>query len=395
VSAPQLPPLALYVHLPWCVAKCPYCDFNSHALRADLPERAYVRALLADLEREAGAVVRRPLVSVYFGGGTPSLFSAGAIGAVLEAAHAHFASALALEVTLEANPGTVEHGRFHDYRAAGVTRLSLGVQSFARAQLAALGRIHDDRAAHAAIDEARAAGFDNFNIDLMYGLPGQEVDDAVADVRAACAHGPAHVSHYQLTLEPGTPFHKHPPPLPEDDACAAIQDATLAALADEGFVHYEISGHAQPGRECVHNLNYWTYGDYLGIGAGAHGKTTSQHGIRRTRKHRHPSAYLGAAETGDFVEEAHDVTTRDAAFEFMLNALRLRAGFRDAEFEARTGCAIADIASGLAEARRRGLLERVGDGWRPTAFGLRFLNDLQALFLPEETDGYALARSRT
>jgi oxygen-independent coproporphyrinogen-3 oxidase len=390
-----VPPLSLYVHLPWCVRKCPYCDFNSHPLRGELPVGEYVDALLADLEQDAALVEGRIVRTVFFGGGTPSLFPPAAIARLLAALRARLDCADNLEVTLEANPGTVEHGSFRDYRDAGVNRLSLGVQSFRRRHLIALGRIHDERAAHAAIEQAHAAGFDNFNIDLMYGLPGQDVEDAIADVRTACAHAPAHVSHYQLTLEPGTPFHRSPPVLPDEDACAAMQGATAAQLSEAGYAQYEVSAWARAGRECAHNLNYWTFGDYLGIGAGAHAKLTLGSSIRRTHKQRQPRAYLAAAHGAGRIEGEREVGPREAAFEFMLNALRLPAGFRTADFESRTGCPLALIGPIVAEAVARGLLEPAAGGWRPTALGLRFLNDLQALFLLEQPDPGVLAGSST
>jgi oxygen-independent coproporphyrinogen-3 oxidase len=378
-----VPPLALYVHLPWCVRKCPYCDFNSHELRTTLPEEVYVRALIADLEQDLAWVRDRTIETVFFGGGTPSLFSPAAIGRLLDAVATRMDCASGLEVTLEANPGTVEHGRFADYRAAGVNRLSIGVQSFDSGHLARLGRIHDDAAAHRALHEARAAGFDNFNIDLMYGLPQQNVAQAVADVTAACAHAPAHISHYQLTLEPGTPFHRSPPALPTEDESAAMQSETHAVLAGHGYEQYEVSAFSRPGRECAHNLNYWTFGDYLGIGAGAHAKISSVAGIRRLHKRRQPNAYVESAAGPERIEEMREVTPREAAFEYMLNALRLRRRFDVADFEARTRCPVTAIAPLLEEALDRGLLEGgPGEGYRSTAFGLRFLNDLQALFLP-------------
>jgi oxygen-independent coproporphyrinogen-3 oxidase len=391
----EAPPLSLYVHLPWCVRKCPYCDFNSHPLRGDLPEAAYVDALLADFGQDAQLVEGRSIRTVFFGGGTPSLFSAAAIARVLAAVRARLPCAGDLEVTLEANPGAIEHGSFRDYRDAGVNRLSLGVQSFHRTQLTALGRVHDERAAHAAIEQAQAAGFDNLNVDLMYGLPAQTVDEAVADVRAACEHGPAHVSHYQLTLEPGTPFHRSPPMLPDEDECAAMQGATAAVLADAGYGHYEVSAWAHAGRECAHNLNYWTFGDYLGVGAGAHAKLTIGSSIRRTHKRRQPRAYLETAGGARRIEGERDVPPREAAFEFMLNALRLPRGFRAADFESRAGCPSALIAPILTEAVARGLLEPTAEGWKPSVLGLRFLNDLQALFLPGQGVPAALAGSST
>jgi putative oxygen-independent coproporphyrinogen III oxidase len=388
-------PLSLYVHLPWCVRKCPYCDFNSHPLRGDVPEDAYLKALIADLDQDAVLATGRTIRTIFFGGGTPSLFSPDAIATLLESMRACIALADDLEVTLEANPGTVEHGSFRDYRGAGVNRLSLGVQSFEPRHLAALGRIHDERAAHAAIEQAQTAGFENFNIDLMYGLPDQTLAEALADVRAACAHAPAHISHYQLTLEPGTPFHRNPPPLPDEDAIDAIQTATIGMLADSGYAQYEISAHARRGRECAHNLNYWTFGDYLGIGAGAHAKITLGATIRRTDKRRQPRAYLASADRPERIAGQRDVLPREAAFEFMLNALRLPRGFQVADFEARTHTGISTIAPVLEHASARGLLEPITGGWRPSPLGLRFLNDLQALFLPDEPASSALAGSST
>ena len=389
------PPLSLYVHLPWCVRKCPYCDFNSHPLRGEIPEAAYLAALVADFEQDAALVASRTIRTVFFGGGTPSLFSPASIARLLEVVRARLDCASDLEVTLEANPGAIEHGSFRDYCDAGVTRLSLGVQSFQRRHLVALGRIHDERAAHAAIEQAQAAGFENLNIDLMYGLPEQSLADAVADVNEACAHAPAHISHYQLTLEPGTPFHRNPPPLPDDEACAAIQDATFAMLARHGYAQYEISAHARAGRECAHNLNYWTFGDYLGIGAGAHGKLTVGRSIRRVHKQRQPRAYMESAQGSERIAGEHEVAPREAAFEYMLNALRLCRGFSAGEFEARTGCDIPMIATIIEDAVARRLLQPTPEGWRPSPLGLRFLNDLQALFLPDEAPTHALAGSST
>jgi putative oxygen-independent coproporphyrinogen III oxidase len=378
----DLPPLALYVHLPWCVRKCPYCDFNSHELRGALPAAEYLRALLADFEQDIAQTSGRRLESVFFGGGTPSLFAPADLAALLDAVHARVPCADTLEVTMEANPGAVEHGRFRDYRAAGINRLSLGVQSFDTRNLAALGRIHDAEAAHVAIAQAQAAGFDNLNIDLMYGLPGQSPREALLDVRTACASAPAHISHYQLTLEPGTPFHRQPPVLPDEDACATIQEAAQACLHDAGYAQYEVSAYAQPARQCVHNLNYWHYGDYLGIGAGAHAKVTTAAGVRRTSKRRQPSAYVAQAQGPGRIEGEREIGPREAAFEYMLNALRLCNGFSRDELEERSRCAVEAIAPALAEATARGLLRPTASGWQPTALGSRFLNDLQALFLP-------------
>ncbi len=382
----EAPPLALYVHLPWCVRKCPYCDFNSHVVpAAGLPETAYLAALLDDLGFAARRLHGRELVSVFFGGGTPSLFAAESIGRVLELAARLFRVAPGLEVTLEANPGTVERGRFADYRAAGVTRVSLGAQSFDDAQLAALGRIHAARETLAAVEELAAAGLDDFNLDLMYALPRQTVAGAIADLEQALALGPAHLSHYQLTLEPGTAFERRPPPLPDEDSAFAMQAACQARLADAGFRQYEVSAWARDGRACRHNLNYWHFGDYLGIGAGAHGKVTdpARGVVQRTARVRSPARYLAAADPSSRIEETRDLTRDDLAFEFMLNALRVVDGFEAALFESRTGLTWASVAGSVGEAMARGLMAPGTAGrWRATALGRQFLNDLQAMFLP-------------
>ena len=374
------------MHLPWCVRKCPYCDFNSHVVpAAGLPEGAYVAALLEDLEFAAQGLHGRDLVSVFFGGGTPSLFAAESIGRVLQLAGRLFHAAPGLEVTLEANPGTVERGRFADYRAAGVNRVSLGAQSFDDAQLAALGRIHAARETFAAVEELAAAGLDDFNLDLMCALPRQTLAGALADVGQALALGPTHLSHYQLTLEPGTAFERRPPPLPDDDSAFAMQAACHARLAEAGFRQYEVSAWARDGRECRHNLNYWRFGDYLGVGAGAHGKITDPASgvVYRTARVRSPARYLAAAEPTARVEETRELSRDDLAFEFMLNALRLVDGFDEALFESRTGLPWVSVADRVGAAVARGLLESGSAGrWRPTALGRQFLNDLQAMFLP-------------
>ena len=383
---PQLtapPPLSLYVHYPWCVKKCPYCDFNSHTARGgsgDLPEGAYIDALLADLETALPQVWGRRVHSVFFGGGTPSLMSAAGFDRVLTGIRTLLPLDPLAEITLEANPGTVEAGRFRDYRAAGVNRLSLGIQSFDDAQLVRLGRIHDGREARVAIDTALAL-FDRVNLDLMYALPEQTVDAALADLDTALASGASHLSCYHLTLEPNTPFHRAPPRLPDADQSADMQDAIEARLADAGFRHYETSAFARPGQECVHNLNYWTFGDYLGIGAGAHGKLSSFDGIVREMRHKHPARYLDAAGTRDFVQESREVGVAELPFEFMMNALRLTGGFPRRLFTERTGLPLALIEAELADARERGLLEITTDDIRPTERGRRFLNDLLTLFL--------------
>ena len=381
------PPLSLYLHLPWCVRKCPYCDFNSHAVpAAGIPERAYVEALLDDLEYAALGCPGRPLVSVFLGGGTPSLFAAASIDRLLARARQLFAVDAGLEVTLEANPGTVERGRFAEYRDAGVTRVSLGAQSFADRCLAALGRIHSRGDTLAAVAELRAAGLDNFNLDLMYALPEQTPDDALADLEQALALEPAHVSHYQLTLEPGTAFERRPPRLPDEDEACTMQVACQSRLAAAGFDQYEVSAYAAGGRACRHNRNYWRFGDYLGIGAGAHGKLTDpvEGSVTRTARVRQPGRYLAARAPADRVEETRVLSADDLAFEFCLNALRLVEGFDADLFEARTGLPWSVLAAPVAAAQTRGLVTLGTDRKLvPTALGRQFLNDLQAIFLPK------------
>jgi len=382
------PPLALYVHLPWCVRKCPYCDFNSHRVPdSGIPEDAYLRALLEDLAYAAADCEDRPLVSVFFGGGTPSLFSPSAIERLLERARALLPVVHDLEVTLEANPGTVEHRAFAAYRAAGITRVSLGAQSFDARQLAVLGRIHAAEETRAAVDELHAAGIDNFNLDLMYALPAQDVAGALADLDAAIDLGPAHLSHYQLTLEPGTVFASRPPPLPDDDTSFEMQEACHARLADAGYGQYEVSAYARPGAQCRHNRNYWEFGDYIGIGAGAHGKRTHAGRITRTARHRSPARYMAAPSPAARVADEHQVDARELPFEFCLNALRLVDGFDVRAFESRTGLPRSTLEAGCSVARERGLLERAGELVIPTPLGRRFLNDLQAIFLAEPAIG--------
>jgi putative oxygen-independent coproporphyrinogen III oxidase len=380
------PPLALYVHLPWCVRKCPYCDFNSHAAPETLPQREYVAALLEDLEQDLELVAGRSLISIFFGGGTPSLFAPETIERFLAGVRARIACNADLEVTLEANPGTIEHGRFAGYKAAGVTRVSLGAQTFNDRHLRLLGRIHGADDVRRAVDELTAAGIANFNLDLMYALPEQSLAEALEDIHAAIALQPAHMSHYQLTLEPGTVFYHRPPPLPDEDVCWDMQLACQEALAVHGYAQYETSAYAREGRQCRHNLNYWSFGDYVGIGAGAHGKLTDvkQGHVIRTVRQRQPREYLRQPGAGR-VSARDVVASADLPFEFMLNALRLRAGFSIADFEARTGLAIGQIQGRLDEAQGRGLLERKGDRWLPTELGRRFLNDLQAMFLGDPT----------
>ncbi|HVI58663.1 MAG TPA: radical SAM family heme chaperone HemW [Luteimonas sp.] len=383
------PPLSLYVHLPWCVRKCPYCDFNSHEYRgagAAAPFAQYVQALLADLDFDLPLAWGRTVHSVFFGGGTPSLFPPDAIDAFLQGASARLRFAPGLEVTLETNPGTAEHGRFEEYRAAGVNRLSFGVQTFDDAVLRRLGRIHDSAEAEAAVRLAQDAGYDNFNLDLMYALPGQTLAMAEADIERALALRPAHVSHYQLTLEPNTVFAARPPEgIPDEDLAWDMQERCQALLADAGFAQYEVSAYARPGRQCAHNLNYWRFGDYLGIGAGAHGKLTlgAEQAILRRWKLKHPVAYLAHAGSAAAIGGDERIAPGRRPFEYMLNALRLVEGFGLDRFEAATGLPRSAIAAGLDQARERGWLE-VADGQvRPTALGRRFGNDVIALFLED------------
>jgi oxygen-independent coproporphyrinogen-3 oxidase len=377
-----LPPLALYVHLPWCVRKCPYCDFNSHEARGALPEDEYVDALIADLESVLPSVWGRRVQSVFLGGGTPSLFSARSIDRLLAAIRARLPLEPDAEVTLEANPGTFEADKFRDFRAAGVNRLSIGIQSFDPKCLAALGRIHDAREAHRAVEIAHAH-FGNFNLDLMYALPEQTLAEAERDVATVLAARAPHLSYYHLTVEPNTVFFTRPPPLPDEDASAEIGDMVEGRLAEAGYEHYETSAYAQPGRACRHNLNYWRFGDYLGIGAGAHAKISSADRIVREVRARTPAEYMRRVATGAQVAEQRALERRDIPFEFMMNALRLAEGFPVATFAERTGVPILATERALAQAEARGLLERDHERIRPTVLGRRFLNDLLGLFLPE------------
>ena len=377
------PPLSLYVHYPWCVRKCPYCDFNSHAVRDEgIPEEAYVDALVADLEAALPQIWGRRINTVFIGGGTPSLMSPAGLDRLLTAVRTLTMLAPAAEITLEANPGTVEAARFKGFREAGVTRVSLGIQSFNDTHLKALGRIHDASEARAAVDHA-LTHFESVNLDLMYALPGQSLADAHADLEAAIGFGPAHLSCYHLTLEPNTPFHAAPPALPDDDLAADMQEMIEARLGEAGYRHYETSAFARPGRECRHNLNYWHFGDYLGIGAGAHGKLSSHTGIAREMRHKHPTAYLAGAARGDFVQDRRLVDVEDLPFEFMMNALRLTGGFALAQFGAQTGLPLAAVEERLIEARKAGFIEIVDERVVPTARGRRFLNELLQGFLPD------------
>jgi oxygen-independent coproporphyrinogen-3 oxidase len=385
------PPLALYLHFPWCVRKCPYCDFNSHTLQGELPQQAYLEALLADLDVQLPQVGARPIVSLFLGGGTPSLFAPEALGRLFEQLRARVEVAPEAEITLEANPGTIERGRFADYRAAGINRVSLGAQSFAPSQLDTLGRIHSAQDTHVAVAELRAAGIDNFNLDLMYALPGQDLAGALSDLRTAIGLQPAHISHYQLTMEPGTVFGGRPPKgLPDDELSFTMQQACQAELAAAGYAQYETSAYARAGAQCAHNLNYWRFGDYLGVGAGAHGKLTQPGAgvstgtaITRTVREREPRRYLARGHAA--APPASAVARADLPFEFMMNALRLVEGFGADLFESRTGMAWSELSGSLNRLAERGMLESIpgnGSGWRPTELGRHFLNDAIAEFLP-------------
>ena len=388
----ETPPLTLYLHLPWCVRKCPYCDFNSHAAPDTLPEQRYVDALLADLDTDLPLVGERPLHGIFIGGGTPSLFAPDSIARLLDGVTARMSLEPHCEITIEANPGAADSARFEGYRRAGVNRVSIGVQSFDDARLEAIGRIHDGAAARAALRGARAAGFERINADLMFALPGQDEDGALADVEQALVAGVTHLSHYQLTLEPNTRFARFPPQLPDADAAAGMQDACAAVLRGAGFERYEISAWSRPGDACRHNLNYWRFGDYLGIGAGAHGKLSDSTAgvVTRSRRERHPRHYL----------ERSAVVTREVVsgewlgFEFMLNALRLCEGVEARLFTARTGLPLALLGDTIDRATARGLLD-TGDGrLRATPLGLAFLDDLVQMFLPPETPAPASGKAQ-
>jgi oxygen-independent coproporphyrinogen-3 oxidase len=378
-----LPPLSLYIHFPWCVRKCPYCDFNSHQVRGEVPEARYVEALIRDLESALPLIWRRPVYTVFFGGGTPSLLSARAVDDILTAVRARLPLAADAEITLEANPGTFEAEKFRDFRAAGVNRLSIGIQSFNPKHLQALGRIHDDTQARHAIEIAQRH-FDNINLDVMYGLPQQTPDEARADIAEVVLHAPRHVSAYHLTLEPNTWFYRHPPPLPDDDATAAMQAIVEQQLAQAGYQRYEVSAYARPDRRARHNLNYWLFGDYLGIGAGAHGKLSFPDRVVRQMRYKQPKEYMEKALAGNAVQTDAVVPPRELPFEFMMNALRLVDGFPASLFPERTGLQLAAALRELDAAERRGLIVRDHTHIAPTALGLRFLNDLLQIFLTPE-----------
>ena len=377
---PGLPPLALYIHIPWCVRKCPYCDFNSHAAGPDLPEDAYVSALLDDFDRDLASARGRPLSSIFFGGGTPSLFSAEGLDRLMDGLRSRIAISEETEITLEANPGTFEQEKFIAYRKLGINRLSIGVQSFQADKLQALGRIHSGDEALRAAEMARRAGFDNFNLDLMHGLPGQTQEEALDDLRQAIALAPTHLSWYQLTLEPNTVFWNQPPQLPEDDILWDIQEAGQALLAKAGFAQYEVSAYARPGRAARHNLNYWQFGDFIGIGAGAHGKLTDADGrIRRTWKTRLPKDYLNLAKP--YLAGEKYLEPQELPFEFLMNALRLTDGVPTQLFAERTGLSLTALAEGRRAAEHKGLLQVEPARLAATERGQLFLNDLLQLFL--------------
>jgi putative oxygen-independent coproporphyrinogen III oxidase len=384
----QLPPLALYIHFPWCVRKCPYCDFNSHELKDALPEAAYIDALLQDLEQELPAIWGRSIVSIFMGGGTPSLFSPEAMDRLLSALRARLNFPANIEITMEANPGTFERDKFAEFRAAGINRLSIGVQSFDDDQLVKLGRIHNARDAIRAAETAHKVGLDNFNLDLMYALPGQTPQQAQRDVATAIDLYPAHISYYQLTIEPNTFFHHQPPPLPDDELTHRIETSCRWQLAEAGYARYEISAYARPDRRCLHNLNYWQFGDYLGIGAGAHGKLTDAHRqqITRSWKLKHPRDYLANAGSPQRIGGSDMLKPEDIRLEFMLNALRLIDGVDTDLFEQRAGLPLSQIEDTLVRAQELGLLEPHRNKIQPTARGLDYLNDLTGMFLHEAAD---------
>jgi putative oxygen-independent coproporphyrinogen III oxidase len=383
LQLPALPPLSLYIHLPWCLKKCPYCDFNSHAVDAGgMPEQRYLDALRADLEGALPLIWGREVHSIFLGGGTPSLFSPESIDRLLSDVRARLKLVPDCEITLEANPGTFERERFRAFRGAGVTRLSVGVQSFDDAKLRALGRVHDSRQAIAAVEEA-AAAFDTFNLDLMYALPGQTIEQLESDVTQALALLPPHLSIYHLTIEPNTYFAKYPPPTPSDDLAYAMLDRITEMTTAAGLERYEVSAYAKPGHRCWHNWNYWSFGDYLGIGAGAHGKLSFPHRVVRQVRYREPKLYMDNALAGNAIAQEDEVARADLPFEFMLNALRLKDGFALQDFVDRTGLPLSAIQKPLDEAQAKGLVERDFARVKPTERGFDFLSDLQELFLRE------------
>lgn len=377
-----LPPLSLYVHWPWCVRKCPYCDFNSHEAKGELPEQAYLDALRLDLEQSLPLIWGRKIHTVFIGGGTPSLMSAAGLDRLMSDLRTLLPLELDAEITMEANPGTFEAERFKSYRASGINRLSIGIQSFNPAHLKALGRIHDGDEALRAVEIAKNT-FENFNLDLMYALPSQTLEEARRDLETALSFAPPHLSLYHLTMEPNTVFAKYPPALPDDDLSADMQDMIAEVTGAAGYEHYEVSAYAQPGRRARHNLNYWKFGDYLGIGAGAHSKLSFPHRVLRQARFKQPASFIEAARRGNPVQEEHEIGRADMGFEFMLNALRLTGGFDPNLFGERTGMNIAAITKALNEAEAKGLIYRDHKLIKPTELGQRFLNDLQEMFLAE------------
>jgi putative oxygen-independent coproporphyrinogen III oxidase len=377
-----LPPLSLYVHFPWCVKKCPYCDFNSHEVKNSFPENTYLDALRADLEAALPLIWGRKIYTIFIGGGTPSLLSAAGLDRLLSDIRTLLPLDGNIEITMEANPGTFETEKFRAYRASGVNRLSIGIQSFNPQHLKALGRIHDGDQAQRAVEIAHRH-FDNFNLDLMYALPGQTLAEAESDLARAIAYAPPHLSLYHLTMEPNTVFAKYPPALPDDDASADMQDMIAVQMATAGYDHYEVSAYAQPGRQARHNINYWQFGDYLGIGAGAHSKISFPHRIMRQMRYKHPQTYMARTAAGSPIAESAEIERNALGFEFMLNTLRLNAGFAPNLFTERTGLGISAIETALNDAEKRGLLFRDYQNIRPTELGRRFLNDLQQIFLSD------------
>ncbi|NNG22573.1 radical SAM family heme chaperone HemW [Telluria aromaticivorans] len=375
-----LPPLSLYIHFPWCVRKCPYCDFNSHEAKGELPEKEYLDAVRLDLEQSLPMIWGRKIHTVFIGGGTPSLMSAAGLDRLLSDVRTLLPLEIGAEITMEANPGTFEAERFKSYRDSGINRLSIGIQSFNGAHLKALGRIHDETEALRAVEIARST-FDNFNLDLMFALPGQTLEQAQRDLQTAMSFAPPHLSMYHLTMEPNTVFAKYPPALPDDDLSADMQDMILAATSASGYQHYEVSAYAKAGKQAKHNLNYWGFGDYLGIGAGAHSKISFPHRVLRQARYKQPNSFMEAARRGNPVQEEHEIARADMGFEFMLNTLRLVDGFDPNLFGERTGMNISAIGKQLNEAEAKGLLYRDHKLIRPTELGQRFLNDLQEMFL--------------
>ncbi len=400
-SFTELPPLSLYVHLPWCVKKCPYCDFNSHEAKTEIPEAQYIEALLDDLATEMPSVWGRTFTSVFIGGGTPSLFSADALHDLLSGIRALTGLTPNAEVTMEANPGAIEAARFHEFRHAGVNRLSIGIQSFNDVQLQRLGRVHDAKDAHKAIDVARNAGFDNLNLDLMFALPEQSESDALTDLQTALSHTPEHLSYYELTIEPNTLFARFPPKVPEDDSRWAMQQAAIQALADSGFNRYEVSAWSRPNKQSQHNLNYWLFGDYVGIGAGAHGKISfaDSNKILRRWKHKHPSTWMSAGPANPSKKTKlggeNEVAVEDTGLEFMMNALRLTNGFQLSTFTTHTGLSIQPWLGPIQTGIDQGLLIQSEGRLRATERGFELLNDVLALFMRDQFDSETSASTES